>query len=148
MKWIHRLFNPHCPVCIEEDRIRLEVELEKYTSDNTCNTCESLKSENTFLRQQVKDLQDHILHPSIPSEPVINTDELKAIRPLHKPFSIIRSELETADRLKAKQIDEQLKQQAAKSDVISSIVNDEGKIDSNLVEKELENMNREIKANG
>lgn len=148
MKWIHCLFNPHCLICSEEDRIRLEVELEKKHIDNSCFTCEVLKNENVFLKQQVKDLQDHILHPSIPVEPTINTDELKPLNPLRESFSVIRSRLEKEDRLKAKQMDEQLlANKAAKIDP-SPIVNDEGKVDINLVEKELENMNKEIAQNG
>lgn len=125
MKWIHRLFNPHCPHCIQED-------------DREIN----------FLRQQIKDLQNYILHPSVPIEPIVNTDDLKPLQSSRKPFSIIRNELEQADRLKAKQLDEQILANAAAKADVSPIVNDEGKVDPKLVEKELEAMNQEIKQHG
>lgn len=159
INFFHRLFNPHCPDCIYEiqrqferdtllkaDELSKEIELTEFNLK--CNTCESLKSENVFLRQQVKDLQDHILHPSVPIEPTINTDDLKPIHAVREPFSIIRSRLEQADRQKAKLIDEQLLATAAAKVDSSPIVNDEGKVDSKLVEQELANMNQELKQHG
>lgn len=141
INFIHRLLHPHCVECIIEAK-------EKFEELTYCNTCESLKNENVFLRQQIKDLQDHILHPSIPIESNINIDELKPIQPLRKPFSVIRNELEQADRQKAKQIDEQLLKNAAAKVDPNPIVDSEGKVDINLVNKELEQMNQEIKQHG
>lgn len=138
MNWFHRLFNPHCPICIEENRIKLE-------QNNTCKTCDVLREENLFLKGQVQELQNHILHPSIPTEPIVNTEELKPITNYRKPFSVIRQELEAADKLKAKELNERIiKEQAAKPDTSSPIVNDEGKIDPKLVEQELNNIDQEI----
>lgn len=139
INWFHRLFNPHCLHCIELDE-------DKFQKSLYCQSCESLKNENAYLREQNKLLLDKIVNPTIPSEPVINTDDLQPIQPMRKPFSVIRNELERADRLKAKEIDDRLKQQIAKPDT-SPITNDEGVVDISKVTKELENIDKEI-ANG
>lgn len=144
MNWIHRLFNPHCPTCMEEDRIKLELEQERYHRDNECDSCKSLSSENAFLREQVRELQDHILHPSIPNEPIVADDTLKPVTNYRKPFSAIRKELEQADKLKAKVRDEQLIKEAAKPD-INPITDDEGKVDPAKIIAELESMDKEIR---
>ena len=137
MNWIHRLFNPHCIHCIEQEE-------DKFQKSTFCSSCESLKNENNFLRQQNKLLLDKIINPNVSIEPTINTDDLKPLKS-YKPFSVIRNELETKDRELARVRDEQLiKNKAAKPDP-SPIANDEGKVDIDLVNKELETMNQEIK---
>ncbi len=135
MNWFHRLLNPHCQHCIELDE-------DNFQKSKFCNTCESLKNENAFLRDQVKTLMDSILHPSVPIEAVVNTEDIKPLNNPRKPFSVIRNVLESADRLKAKQRDEQLLKVAAKPD--SAITNDEGKVDINKVAEELNNIDKEI----
>jgi hypothetical protein len=137
INWFHKLFNPHCIHCIELDE-------DKFQKSLFCNSCESLKSENVFLREQNKQLLDKLINPIQSIEKETNTDDLKPIYPVREPFSVIRNRLEREDRELAKQKDIQLIKNAAKSDNGSSITNDEGKIDLIKVREELANIDKEI----
>jgi len=97
MNFFHRLFNPHCPDCIEQAR-----EL------NHCNSCEILQLEITKLRIDNNKLLDVILNknnsPSLP----INIEDMKPIQSKHIPWAVKRQQLEADDR----RIAERLKSEA------------------------------------
>lgn len=141
--WWHHITRPHCEQCVIENEDNFQKSL-------YCNSCESLKSENNFLREQNRILLDKLVNPSVPSEPIVNDETLKPLTNYRKPFSVIRQELEKADKLEAARRDKEiLEKVAAKPDTtVSPIVDEDGKIDPKKVEAELENLDKEIVANG
>ena len=90
--WFHRLFNPHCPHCYEE-------QLER----SHCNTCQVLQLELASVKQERDKLLQRILNP--PTESTMSKDdidELKPILPKAIPWNVRRQMLEAEDREKAR----------------------------------------------
>lgn len=88
-KWLHHLFNPHCPDC------RLEKE---------CNTCDTLRSILEQERFEKKQLLEQLMNLTKP-EVIIHESsegEKKPIRPSYTPWRVKQQLLEQEDRAKAK----------------------------------------------
>lgn len=88
--FFHKLFNPHCPHCIDEAR-----------ENRICGSCEILQLENERLRHEVQVLLDRILERPI-VEPIIKQENLKPIMPQHIPFRVRKQMLESESREQAK----------------------------------------------
>jgi hypothetical protein len=87
IKWLHHLFNPHCPHCFEE---------------RICQSCETLKTVNAQLRIDNDRLLNKLLEPK--SEfPVVNErSESEPIKPRFVPWGVRKQMLEAEDRERAK----------------------------------------------
>jgi len=100
LKWIHRLFNPHCTHCIEE---------------RECGTCKTLQAQLDFVQTQNKVLLERLMPTSIGEIP----SELKIPEPINKlpvPWHVKRRILEEQDRHEAQLLkDKQVELKNAKS---------------------------------
>lgn len=96
INFIHRLFNPHCPFCAEQDRLEREQQLE----DKVCQSCETLKMQLEAANYE-KTLLIKALTDKPESETKIDTSELKPIKPRVIPWHVRRQMLEKDDRAKA-----------------------------------------------
>lgn len=91
IKFFHRLFNPHCDHCVEEDR-----------EDKICPTCEVYKSQLELNNHDKKLLLATIREIS---NPVIEEKEFphtEPIQPRTTPWPVQRKILEREDRIAAK----------------------------------------------
>ena len=98
MKWIHRLFNPHCAHCIEE---------------RECSTCKTLQAQLDFVQIQNKVLLERLM----PTPQVNTTGEApEPINKLPVPWHVQRRILEEQDRHEAQVLkDKQIELKNAKS---------------------------------
>ena len=87
--WFHKLFNPHCPSCYENDK-----------DNKVCQSCETLKIMLEQSNYEKKQLLDKLLNP-IQSEKSVPV-EYEPIQPKNIPWAVRRQMLEAEDRIKAK----------------------------------------------
>ena len=85
IKWLHHLFNPHCPAC---------------EADTACKTCSTLRELLEIEKFEKKQLLNHLLEPTTNSAPY--EGEPKEIRPKSIPWRIRKEMLETEDRERAR----------------------------------------------
>lgn len=94
IKWLHHLFNPHCPHCKEE----LE-------DSKVCNTCEFLKNEVARLQIENKYLLDKLLYKP---EEVKSAESDQSLKPIPTSnISVWRAKkqmLEAEDRALARKL--------------------------------------------
>lgn len=86
-KWLHRLFNPHCPDCMSESQ-----------DSRICPTCEVLKSQIESLRYEKNQLLNKLLNPTEPVETKSYEEEVKIQIPRTTPWHVRRQMLEAEDR--------------------------------------------------
>jgi len=86
--WFHKLFNPHCPSCIEQKH-----------EDSICQSCETLKMMLEQSNYEKKQLLDKLLNPVLPVNPTLV--EYEPIQPKNIPWTVRRQMLEAEDRKKA-----------------------------------------------
>lgn len=92
--FFHRLFNPHCEHCREKEEL-----------DAHCETCEVLKQELAFLRQERNILLDKLLNKDIVDQSAdkeVDLENFKSLRPTHVPWAVRKQMLENEDRQQAK----------------------------------------------
>lgn len=116
IKWLHHLFNPHCPDC------RIE-QIEK----SHCVSCDTLKMEIEQLRHHNDRLLEMIIDKPKPIEATLDIQELKPLQPRHIPLSVRRERFEAEDR----RIAQRLRDEAPKPDAIDK-------------KKELQDLNKEL----
>lgn len=92
--FFHKLFNPHCPHCLDLER-----------ENKVCQSCETLKLEMARLRDENLRLLELLLRKPI-EEPEPNTSELRPLPNLNKHISwnVKRQMLEAEDKARAKLI--------------------------------------------
>lgn len=93
--FIHRLFNPHCPFCAEQDRLEREQRLE----DEACPSCETLRTQ-----LEASNYEKSLLIKALtekPTEPATNREDIQPIKPRMIPWHVRRQMLEKDDRAKA-----------------------------------------------
>lgn len=86
--YFHRLFNPHCPHCIEERK-----------EEMVCPSCEVLKEQLERANHENQRLLDKLLaepKAEVPQKPV------EISRPINIPWNVRRQMLEAEDREKAR----------------------------------------------
>lgn len=86
--FFHRLFNPHCPHCIEEAE-----------RNKKCDTCDVLRIQLELANMQNQQLLDRLT--ARPVE-VQSGPPVPISRPKHVSWSVRRQMLEQADREKAR----------------------------------------------
>ena len=94
ISWLHRLFNPHCEHCQEQDELL-----------NHCETCEVLKMELASVKQERNMLLSNILNPKQEATPekAEDPDEpLKSLRPVHVPWRVKQQHMEAESRATAR----------------------------------------------
>lgn len=121
MKWLHKLLNPHCEHCLDEER-----------EARICMSCEQLQAENARLIRQ-----NEILLARVMERPESTTERTNAPEPApvlkpRMPWAVKRQILEKEDRETAKKMKE-----AAKPD---------NAISTEELEKELEVVSSEREA--
>lgn len=101
LKWLHHIFNPHCPECREERE-----------KETICPSCEILKVQVEKLTYDNEKLLNRILE-----KPEIETDKprVEITPPRNIPWNVRRQILEKEDREKAR-----LMRDAPKPDKIST----------------------------
>lgn len=88
IKWLHHLFNPHCPDCRDE---------------RICTSCETLKLINAQLRLDNERLLNKLLEPQIINEVKRNElNEPETFKPRFIPWNVRKQMLETEDRERAR----------------------------------------------
>lgn len=87
--WLHHLMNPHCPDC---------------QHDKVCQSCETLREQLAFERDEKKKLLDSILEASKPKDDktVADPSTYKPVKPTFVPWNVRRQMLEAEDREKAR----------------------------------------------
>ena len=108
LNFFHRLFNPHCEHCTEEDELKRH-----------CNSCEILQRELELLRSERDQLLDRILNPFKNEVTTTSTAiEPQPIKPKFIPWGVRRQMLEAESRQAAKLMKEKTDEikVAAKSD--------------------------------
>jgi hypothetical protein len=125
--FFHRLFNPHCPHCIEEAE-----------RNKKCDTCDVLRVQLELANVQNQQLLDRL---TAKPEQVVSGPPAPISRPMHVPWSVRRQMLEQADKEKARAMT-----QAAKPDTESETVTIQPKNLEEL-EKELGVVDGEVKEN-
>lgn len=95
MKWLHRLFNPHCQHCIDEIQFAKE-----------CNSCEVLKHELELMRIERDRLLSKLLDKPEVVEREVNDKEPVPINPKYVPTAVRRNMLEIEDRIRARKLAE------------------------------------------
>lgn len=97
-KWLHHLFNPHCPDCIR-----------------VCDSCETLRSLLNIEKNEKQKLLDIIIERNTPKEHEVPPEvKLEDITQRHIPWRVRQQALEAEDRAKArilKQRTEELEQE-------------------------------------
>lgn len=91
MKWLHRLFNPHCPECRDEDRNEIIDVLQQQLNQANYN--------NERLIKYILEPKGEFTQASSPSS---IEDEPEPVRPKIVPWHIRKKMLEEQDREKAK----------------------------------------------
>lgn len=93
--WIHRLFNPHCPECILEDK-----------DSKVCVSCEILKQQLSISNQEKFMLLNKLTHRDDEQVKIVvpPSDEMGVKLPRRVPWAVQRQMLEAEDREKAKLI--------------------------------------------
>lgn len=86
--FFHRLFNPHCPHCIEE-----------YERDLVCPSCEILKQQLELMTLQNNKLLDRITEKP---QPEAVREPPQITMPRNIPWGVRRQMLEAEDREKAR----------------------------------------------
>lgn len=86
--WIHRLLNPHCPHCIEEDERNM-----------VCPTCEVLKQQLDVANTECHNLLNRLTAKPEP-EPIKEPPQVTMPRSI--PWSVRRQMLEAEDRERAR----------------------------------------------
>jgi hypothetical protein len=90
INWIHKLLNPHCEHCKDEER-----------DEKVCNSCEILKEEVAHLRNENRRLID-----SITTKPEVEEIRTQAPVPISPkrtvPWAVRKQMLEQEDRQKAR----------------------------------------------
>lgn len=92
MMWLHRLLNPHCEHCREQER-----------EAKHCNNCDMWKQEVARLQIENDRLLERILNPPTKDETSKSTDinEFKPIVPRSIPWNERRKLLEQEDKNRA-----------------------------------------------
>lgn len=106
IKWLHHLFNPHCPDCLSE---KME--------QSYCNSCDVMKMEVERLRQENTRLLNIIIEPKVESRPEIDLNDLKPLQPRYIPLSVRRERFEAEDR----RIAQRLKEEAPVPDKVKEL---------------------------
>ncbi len=96
VKFFHELRNPHCPHCLEVERIKRE----DAKDNKVCQSCEALKLELARSHDLVSSLVENVTR-----KPDVIVQETKAV-PITRPnstvpWSVRRQLLETEDKAKA-----------------------------------------------
>jgi len=92
IKFFHRLFNPHCPHCIEEAR-----------EGKVCQSCETLIKQLELANHEKKQLLSMI--QSITNPPKVEVREVPSVEPIpprNIPWAVRKQTLEAEDRARAK----------------------------------------------
>lgn len=84
INFFHRLFNPHCPECQEE---------------NSCKSCETLRMQLDTVNRINKELIDHLFPMKPESDELGSVPEM--IKPKLIPWKVKQQMLESEDRRKA-----------------------------------------------
>jgi hypothetical protein len=103
LKWLHHLFNPHCPDC-KADNEDLKV----------CLSCETLKAElasERFEKNKLLSTLLEVVHPVVRVEKE-EQKELQPIAPRTVPWNVKRQMLEAEDRVQAKIIADKQREEA------------------------------------
>jgi hypothetical protein len=95
MKWLHRLFHPHCADCYTEAQ-----------ENKVCESCETLKSELAAVRFQNEQLMKSILEIVHPAPQPISEIKEAEFRPLTTSWRVKKQMLEENDRLAARAMKE------------------------------------------
>lgn len=117
VKFFHELMNPHCLHCAkiqqeeverqlmqqETERILNEKLFEYQQEDKICRSCENLKLQLGFANNLINKLTD----PKQVEQVIVSNEKQPIIQTRHKPFGIIRNELERASRIKAQELRQQ-----------------------------------------
>ena len=94
IKFFHKLFNPHCPDCMEAAR-----------ESKVCDSCEYLKMEVARLHRDNENLLDRLLNKPTKTETKI-VEPTAQLRPINKgltqSWNVRRQLLENEDRQTAK----------------------------------------------
>jgi hypothetical protein len=94
-KFFHKLFNPHCPDCAEQER-----------ENRICASCETLKTENARLSNENLRLLEVLLRKAS-GQDIESEGSTETLRPLpvtnkHIPWNVRRQMLEAEDKARAK----------------------------------------------
>ena len=127
IKFWHELFNPHCQHCLTLKREELEQkELDREIS-LVCAGCEIAKIELAKAHELINKLttlKEEVV-------PLVNQEQPKILnRNTHKPWSVIRQQLERESREEARRIKEKSLESAALPD-------DKIKVENEKLENEL-----------
>jgi len=87
--WFHRLFNPHCPHCLDEMK-----------ESKVCASCETLKEQLESITHEKNKLLDRLLAPPVVETVVQPVREVT--KPVNVPWTVRRQMLEKEDREKAR----------------------------------------------
>jgi len=82
IKWLHHLFNPHCPDCLEKEMMDKEC--------NNCNVLKDLLEKERFEKRALLDRLLYVPEKNIQEEP---KEEFKPITPA-RSLRIVRENLE------------------------------------------------------
>ena len=88
--WFHRLLNPHCPTCHEDDE-----------NSKVCNSCEVLRTQlDVTIRER-----DRLLSKLLDDTPKTSSQQpMEPTKPINIPWNVRRQMLEAEDREKARLI--------------------------------------------
>ncbi len=112
IKWLHRLFKPHCDHCLEEMR-----------ESKACPTCEVYRAQLEVSNHEKKLLLQTIDKMNNPISEEILSETPEPITPKVVPWNVRRNQLETKAREEAQQLreaeqnkSEELKRKAGEKD--------------------------------
>lgn len=127
-KWLHELFNPHCPHCKEEREIARE-------ESHFCDSCESLKTQLALKNEECRLLLSKVLkepEPVIVEEPVrIPTKPKSGV-----PWKVLQRHLEAEDRAKARSMDNAAKPDAVRQGTVVDVADLEKELNIASAERE------------
>jgi hypothetical protein len=96
IKWLHHLFNPHCPECKEEKELH-------------CKSCEVLQIQLERTQSQLNQILQMMIQPRVTE--TVPVEEIQPIRQSrYVPFSVKKQMLEAESRKQAELMKEKIKE--------------------------------------
>lgn len=108
--FFHKLFNPHCEKCLNEEMDRQA----QILASRVCPYCEHLKMQLSIVQQERDRLLDSVLNGNKEPSPIELAEAPKAIQSFI-PWSTRRRQLEEEDRQKAVELAKEAQVAVAKS---------------------------------
>jgi hypothetical protein len=99
VNFFHRLFNPHCVHCMEEDQVAMELA----RGDKQCKSCDTLHTQLDIVNFEKKALLDQLIALTNPKIETIQqpTTEYQPVKPKTIPWRVKQQMLEESDRARA-----------------------------------------------